>query len=634
MNKITKLILLVLGGLLFCFTATKAYLLSITWDEAYSYIEYIRRGVYCQEKLENMSANNHLLLTWMDIQFAKLFGASELVLRIPALLAHLLFLLYSAKLLSHFEKRWLIISCFLIINLDPYLLDFFSLARGYGLSIGLMMASIYYLYIFQKEFKNKFAIYSLLFGALSVLANFVLLNYFLGAFFFIFIINVLKAIDSRSTGAEKISFLKNAWKPILENMWKPGLIFVLLMIFVLPIVFELRAVGALYFGADNGFWEDTCKTIICRWLYEVYPDWVFNLIATFIGCTFAATIILAIIRFVKKQFTINNSFLVSILMISLFCAVSTIAQHFLFGTLFLIDRTALFFTVLFPIIFSFFIRELATKKKQAIFISYAALAGIIFHSVHVLNLRYVSEWKPDADTKEMLSDLDKLKVVTPEKGNISINIPLLYEAGINFYRHQNHLDWLNIALRSKKRNLSDEYYYLSPRELADLNPDSIEILKTYPTTGSVLAVPRNGWKNPRICLQQELRFENQPGQRYFIDSKAEYSNNITYIVTDSMAAHKHNVVVLEAWVMATAEQKNDVKLVISLENAQGVCSSWSGVSMLDYIDNSGEWKKAILSVALPEDVKTGDKLLMYFWNPDKQEIYVKEMRFKWLRYDP
>ena len=92
MNKITKFILLVLGSLLFCFTATKAYLLSVTWDEAYSYTEYVRRGITFPTKFESMSANNHLLLTWMDVVLVKIFGLSEIVLRLPALMAHLIFL--------------------------------------------------------------------------------------------------------------------------------------------------------------------------------------------------------------------------------------------------------------------------------------------------------------------------------------------------------------------------------------------------------------------------------------------------------------------------------------------------------------------------------------------------------------
>ncbi len=625
MSKATKFILFVLGSLFLCYTATKAYLLSITWDEAYSFTEYVRRGMSYPTKFESMSANNHLLLTWMDVLLVKCFGLNELVLRIPALLAHLIFLFFSAKLLMHFHNRWLILSGFLIINLNPYLLDFFSLARGYGLSIGLMMGSIYYLFVFQKEFKNKHALNAMLFGSLSVLANYVLLNYFLGLFACIFIINVLRIINAGGSGSKKISFWKSSWAVIT--------VFLLLLILVLPIAFGLRTAGALYFGAENGFWSDTVRTIVDRWFYELnYNYWILRLAKGSIVAVLLGATILVVIRLKQKQFTFNNSFLVTILMICLFCASSTIAQHYLLHTLYLIDRTALFFTVLFPIIFVFFIEELAKKKAQVAFISYSAAIFVTVHMVQAFNLSYVLEWKWDANTKEMLVDLEKLKQVPPEKGNISMSIPLLFEAGINFYRGMNHLNWLNTVARSSRRALSDDYYYLSPKELSMIHADSIEILKTYPVTNNVLAAPKFKWKNPTVCVQQELTFENEVGQHYFIDSTMEFNKTITYIVPDSVAAHKHCVVVFEALVMPTPEERNGVRMVISLENSKENYL-WAGVSLTDYIKEPNEWVKAVLTAPIPQKVKAGDKLLIYFWNPEKQEVYVKAMRFKWLKYD-
>lgn len=625
MNKITKFILLVLGSLLFCFTATKAYLLSVTWDEAYSYTEYVRRGITFPTKFESMSANNHLLLTWMDVVLVKIFGLSEIVLRLPALMAHLIFLFFSAKLLSHFQNRWLIISGFLIINLNPYLLDFFSLARGYGLSIGLMMASIYYLYIFQNEFKRKQALFSMLFGALSVLANYVLLNYFLGLFAGILVLILLRVVHSRNADTQKISFWKSSW-PLIT-------IFLLLLIGLLPIALGLRAAGALYFGAENGFWVDTVRTIVDRWFYELnYNYWILRLAKGGIIAVLSGAVILIALQLKERWFTLNNSFLVTITGICFFCVTSTIAQHYLFHTLYLIDRTALFFTVLFPIILVFFIEELAKKKSKTAFLSYLAAIFVTIHTIRAINFKYVLEWKWDANTKEMLADLEKLKKVSPEKGNISLSIPLLFESDINFYRGMNHLNWLNIVARSKRRELFDDYYYLSPKELSQIHPDSIEILKTYPVTNNVLVEPKFKWKNPRVCVQQELRFEKEVGQQYYIDSAMEFSKTITYIVPDSVAMSKHSAVVFEAVVKPTPDDRSGVKMVITLENPEG-SYLWAGVSLMDYTDGPDKWVKAVLTTSVPESVKAGDKLLIYFWNPEHQEVYVKEMRFKWLKYD-
>jgi hypothetical protein len=178
----TKL-LIFFGVLLFLYTATRACLLSITWDEAFSYLQFVRHHILIPVKYESMDANNHLLNTWLDIQLIKCFGVNEFVLRLPALFAHLLFLVFSYKFVKGFENKWIALASFLVINLNPYLLDFFSLSRGYGLSIGLMMSSVYYLYVFVTSgCKTKYAILSVIIGALATLANFVVLNYFLVSF--------------------------------------------------------------------------------------------------------------------------------------------------------------------------------------------------------------------------------------------------------------------------------------------------------------------------------------------------------------------------------------------------------------------------------------------------------------------
>ncbi|MBA3704928.1 MAG: hypothetical protein H0W84_03215 [Bacteroidetes bacterium] len=238
--KATNKTLFIFSVLLFLYTTIRAFLLSITWDEAYSYLEFVRTGNLYSRDFNSMSANNHLLYTFLEIPFANLFGASEFVLRLPSLIAHIMFLFYSAKLVKHFNDKWLVLASFLVINLNPYLLDFFSLARGYGLSLGLMMASLYYLYLFQNIGKNKFSMLSLLLGALGVLANYVLLNYYLALFGMVMILLLYNSIKSGNTATQKrMFFLKDSVIPIV--------ILSLLLLLILPITFKLKEAGALFF---------------------------------------------------------------------------------------------------------------------------------------------------------------------------------------------------------------------------------------------------------------------------------------------------------------------------------------------------------------------------------------------------
>lgn len=620
MHKTTKYILLLLSSILFVYTFAKACLLSITWDEAYSYLEYVRKGIFVQDQLDMMSANNHLLNTWLGILFVKCFGVQEWVLRLPSLLAHILFLVFSVKLLRHFHTQWLILASFIMLNLHPYLLDFFSLARGYGLSMGLMMTSIYYLYAFHRGFRNKDALLSLFTGALSVLANYVTLNYVMALFAVIVMLYSYRAMQEPS---QKAAF----WKNILPVV----ILFSVLLIGVLPMAFQLKEVGALFFGGQ-GFWKDTIHSIVDRSFYEVnYNYWFQRIAKTYIFLALAGAGIFALIQIRKKQITPNKLFLVSMLLILVMCCASVILQHKLLDTLYLIDRTALFLVVLFSVILVFFLNELSAEKPGVAFVAYASAVLMIIHMALSFNLNYVLEWKLNADTKEMLQDLEKIKTIPPEKNNVSINIPLPFETDINYYRDVNQLTWLNQVSRSKERNKLDDYYYLTQQELAALSPDSIEILKIYPVTKNVLAKPKYRFNQVKAAVSQEMDFENEPEHAVLIGKDMEYSKNFTYILNDSILSHKHAIVQFEIEAKPLSLHSCDLGMVITLDGVHGPYL-WNRLSTLDYMKSTDIWTTASFTCIVPEQARAGDKLSLYLWNLNKQELLVRKMRFKWLEY--
>jgi len=77
-NKTTAKVIIILGSFVFIYTLSRAYLLSITWDESYTYIEYIKNNILLQDTFNEMSANNHLLNTLGGIIFTKLSGYQNL----------------------------------------------------------------------------------------------------------------------------------------------------------------------------------------------------------------------------------------------------------------------------------------------------------------------------------------------------------------------------------------------------------------------------------------------------------------------------------------------------------------------------------------------------------------------------
>ena len=139
------------------YTSYRAANLSMTCDESSTYLNYHDTNVFTCFSSKDCwgNANNHLLNTFLFQQSVKIFGVNELGMRAPNLLGHIIYLLFSFLLvLSLTRNRLLIVTGFVLLNVNPYLLDFFSLARGYGLNLGFEMAGLYFLvrYVKSREY--------------------------------------------------------------------------------------------------------------------------------------------------------------------------------------------------------------------------------------------------------------------------------------------------------------------------------------------------------------------------------------------------------------------------------------------------------------------------------------------------
>src|SRR6476620_6522561 len=109
-----------LSSFLFLYVFVRACKLSITWDEAYNYLEFTRKGILSPYFFNGVAANNHLLNSWLTYFITEIFGVSEFTLRIPNLIAYILFLFYTAKISNEFSSKLFKISAFIILNINPY----------------------------------------------------------------------------------------------------------------------------------------------------------------------------------------------------------------------------------------------------------------------------------------------------------------------------------------------------------------------------------------------------------------------------------------------------------------------------------------------------------------------------------
>ncbi len=166
------------------FLVDRAIVAPITFDEAATYLNYISAGPMAVFNLN--SANNHLVNTLLTKFFSALGGNSEFVLRLPNLLAFVVYLFFSFLILNRFVKnKILVVFGYFLLAANPYVLDFFSLCRGYGLSLAFLMASLFFFFSFlENAIENKPALhrplnFSLAAAGLAVLCNFSLLNVYI-----------------------------------------------------------------------------------------------------------------------------------------------------------------------------------------------------------------------------------------------------------------------------------------------------------------------------------------------------------------------------------------------------------------------------------------------------------------------
>ena len=244
------------------FSVYKAWHISFTIDESTSYLFYVRDSYSNIINYTRLEANNHVLNSVLMKFFCSWLPLSELTLRLPNILAHGLYLWATWKLISDFKNIWFRLGIYLFLNLNPYLLDFFSLARGYALSWAFMVLSIYYLkiYIVSKIRKSLYTVLCFVSAALGVLASFTLLDFYLALLivYFIYDFYFIK------------STLNNPWqiRSFFFRMMSVTLISSLLLYYVLHISYLLLQAHFLYFGGDVSFWHDTVHSLIISWMYN------------------------------------------------------------------------------------------------------------------------------------------------------------------------------------------------------------------------------------------------------------------------------------------------------------------------------------------------------------------------------
>ncbi|MEI7526955.1 MAG: hypothetical protein WCJ95_21585 [Mariniphaga sp.] len=446
----SPIIILVIGTILFSYTATKSAVSSFTHDESYSYLHYVPHGFMDNISNKDGYSNNHILNTLCMKYSEKVFGSSEIALRLPNLLLLLVFLTYTF-LLFRKSPEVFSISIFILMTANTALLDIFGLARGYGMSIGFMMMSLYHLIkSFDGNLNKHLTLFNI--GALlAIFSNFTMLSFYFAA---LFAFNLILVMESRFKPKEKSNLIQ-------VNKVNMGFFILFLIVLYEPVRKAIKF-NSFDFGGKVGFVNDTVTSLISHLLTNISLSPIeiilLQIVILFV-LLLPLILILSNICFSNKVFFSRHRALVLVNIIFLTLSAETVIQHYILKTDYLLGRFSIFLIPIFVLNFGFLLIYFAQFRiRIVIYPLMVALSFLsIFNFYKNTDLYSCAEWGYDRETKNVITALiQDRKSDTLKQDHIKLGINWLFEPTINFYRQTWHIDWL---LPVDRKGLADDDDY-------------------------------------------------------------------------------------------------------------------------------------------------------------------------------
>jgi len=468
-DSINKWLFIFIAICSFIYVISKAFLLEITNDEAYSFL-LVDTNYY---KAMISTANTH----WLNSIFMKLFsvliGTKPWIIRLQSVLAFPLFAYYLYRFylkLSQTSAKLTLISLFLI---NLFALEYFTLARGYGMCLAFLTASLFYSYKIIDSGNYNYSNYKklLLFGILALASNYTVLFQLVGLFVIPLIYLAYKN--------KNINFIKSKRNRILFFIFSLAILTAVINLLIIKFISN-----DLQFGGDISFFGDTLDSIIQNVLYSRNREFTPNYFTIGSVVLFTFLIALLIIAIVKK-----NIKLIFFTSLFFFQFILNNIIFICFKTPFPFNRSAL---VLFPAIafsFVFFIDLIKIRFNTIIGIIFISIFAAIFINKYSLKSSY--EWPQQAEVEKALIEINTL---SKQKNLIKPKILLSnssYAVWINYYNHfysdiyrfDGDVISMNNLSEIKEKNAN---FIITTKDLnIKDNPklQNLTIIKTYPISG-------------------------------------------------------------------------------------------------------------------------------------------------------
>ena len=455
---------------MFVYVLLRAHSLSFTHDESITYT------IVAGDPSWERTANHHILNTLLMKVCYRLWGGDELPLRLPNVLSFLLYAAGCYSILKQEKRFYLFLLGMILLFTNPFVTDFFSLARGYGLSLGFMMLSLHFLLKQSDHGQNtETGIYdlilSLTFGSLALCASLAMINYYIACIAINCFMSLFPARNIRKKSLIRIPVFFLSGLPLFLATKR---------------LFFLMESGELYFGEDR-FMAVVSNLVSNSLYFTIYPAWVPVALKVIALLSLPVAIISIVIKGdYPGQFSMITSLIV-ILITGIWI------EHSVFSARYPIERTALYFIPIFGLFFFWFashLLEFYTVPKTlytTLIISICIFLG--YNDLKSLNLSYTKTWRYDSHTK------DAMKIIEERTREFtscaSISNSWIFEPAMNYY-----IATRKIKVNATNRdgvNYDSDFIY---RHEDNLTHEQYEVLCEFDDIKTNLLVRRSISENP------------------------------------------------------------------------------------------------------------------------------------------
>lgn len=577
-----KLFALIWSTILFVYILLRAVYVPITHDEIVTWQLYMKSGLFLPLK-GYIDANNHVINSFLGYVVSLFFYESRFIIRLPNVIFFPVYLLFAFRLSTMLHSKSLKWILFVALSSSSFIIEFFALGRGYGLSQAFLLATLFYGISFIQKNEIRHLISCLLAVFFMLWSNLSMLNL---ALVFVAYLAFLFVSDSSYSLQKKMLF---------------GLSTLILFVPAGVYALFLKEHGNLYLGEGGSFASNVIHSL---------GKLIFNLkeIESSIAFGIICFLLLGLgVMQLKKQFSVfvfrNPSFFLLLLFVGNILVI--VAQHHILGVNYPINRAALsvWFTLIMALIFALDSQRMLPQVK------YIALVFLVlpFQLISDMNLIYSKLWDYELISPSFYNIINEHNPSSTVAGR---NVQK-YIWGFESRKQEKHVNTLQ-AYSEANVNYFD--FLLLRNESGSIVPKNFSLLECNPISN--------------LCLYQNLK---APHRSIIRDSTIlHYSNADEFIPiwVPLPESYIGQAVYVEIQGQIKTEfASSNIAFVVSKTNTNGDLTYYNAIELVCISNKLYKGEKLKTGLILPE-IEPGENAGIYLWNSSKNIVELNQVQIR------